>query len=119
MDYLEISKYIFSALLITAGILHFVIPKFYRKTMPDYLPAHQLLIVLSGIAEVVCGLLLLFSKTQTAGAYLSIALLIAVFPANIEMSRKYYVRKKSGFWLTILRLPLQVVLIWWASQYIN
>lgn len=116
---LEISKYILAFLLIIAGILHLIKPKFYLKIMPHYLPAHFLLVILSGIAEIICGLLLLFPITQTIGAYLTIALLIAVFPANIEMSRKYYVRKKEGFWLTILRLPLQILMIWWAYQLIK
>ena len=116
---LEISKYILSFLLVIAGILHFLKPKFYLKIMPTYLPAHSLLVILSGIAEIICGLLLLFPTTQNIGAYLTIALLIAVFPANIEMTRKYFVKKRKGFWLTILRLPLQIVLIWWAYQFIK
>ena len=89
------------------------------KIMPEYLPAHFLLVILSGIAEIVCGLLLLFPNTQNIGAYLTIALLVAVFPANIEMSRKYLVKKKKGFWWTILRLPLQILLIWWAYQLVK
>lgn len=116
---LEISKYILAFLLIMAGILHFIKPKFYMKIMPEYLPAHFLLVILSGIAEIVCGLLLLFPTTQNIGAYLTIALLVAVFPANIEMSRKYLVKKKKGFWWTILRLPLQILLIWWAYQLVK
>ena len=116
---LEISKYILAFLLIMAGILHFLKPRFYMKIMPEYLPAHFLLVILSGIAEIVCGLLLLFPITQNIGAYLTIALLVAVFPANIEMSRKYLVKKKKGFWWTILRLPLQVLLIWWAYQLVK
>ena len=89
------------------------------KIMPEYLPAHFLLVILSGIAEIVCGLLLLFPNTQNIGAYLTIALLVAVFPANIEMSRKYLVKKKKGFWWTILRLPFQILLIWWAYQLVK
>ena len=91
---LEISKYLLAFLLIIAGTLHFIKPKFYLKIMPQYLPAHFLLVILSGIAEIICGLLLLFPTTQNIGAYLTIALLIVVFPANIEMSRKYFVMKK-------------------------
>ncbi len=116
---LEVSKYLLAFLLIIAGTLHFIKPKFYLKIMPQYLPAHFLLVILSGIAEIICGLLLLFPTTQNIGAYLTIALLIVVFPANIEMSRKYFVKKKKGFWLTILRLPLQFLMIWWTFQLIK
>lgn len=83
------------------------------------MPTHSLLVVLSGIAEVICGLLLLFPATQNVGAYSTIALFIAVFPANIEMSRQFLVKKKKNFWLIVLRLPLQIVLIWWAYELIK
>lgn len=119
MTVLEISKYLLSLSLIVAGILHFVMPKFYLKIMPKYLPKPLELVIISGIAEIICGLLLLFPFTQNFGAYATIALLIAVFPANLEMSRIYFVKKKKGFWLTILRLPLQLMLIWWAFQFIK
>lgn len=119
MTVLEISKYLLSLSLIVAGILHFIMPKFYLKIMPKYLPKPFELVIISGIAEIICGLLLLFPLTQNFGAYATIALLIAVFPANLEMSRIYYFKKKKGFWLTILRLPLQLILIWWAFQFIK
>jgi len=44
-------------------------------------------------------------------------LLIAVFPANIKMCVDYYNGHKPYFWLTVLRLPLQLVLVWWAWLY--
>lgn len=119
MQALEISKYILAFLLVVAGILHFVKPKFYLKIMPSYLPGHYSLVILSGIAEIICGILLLFPATENLAAYLTIALLIAVFPANIEMTRKYYVRKKKGLWFTLLRLPLQFLMIFWAYQFIK
>lgn len=115
----EISKYVLAILLILAGILHFAMPKFYLKIMPSYLPRPAELVLISGVAEIICGLLLLFPSTQNLGAYATIALLIAVFPANIEMARKYYAKKRKGFWLTVLRLPLQLLLIWWAFQLIE
>ncbi|WP_027376847.1 DoxX family protein [Kaistella palustris] len=115
----EAGKYIFAFLMILAGLMHFLKPKFYLKIMPPYLPAPYSLVLISGIVEILCGILLLWPTTQTLGAYLTIVLLIAVFPANIEMTRQYYVRKKKGFWLTVLRLPLQILLIWWAFQFIK
>ncbi len=113
----EFFRYLLAASLIVAGLLHFAKPRVYMKIMPQYLPGHKILVLLSGAAEIICGLLLLSVSTRSVGAWLTIALLIAVFPANIEMTRKYYVRKKRGLWLTILRLPLQLLLIWWAWQY--
>ncbi|WP_366791068.1 MauE/DoxX family redox-associated membrane protein [uncultured Chryseobacterium sp.] len=111
------SKFILSFLLMIAGILHFVKPSIFIKIMPSYIPFHLQMVYISGIAEILCGLLLIFPQTQKVGAYLSIFLFIAVFPANIEMARKFYEVHHKYFWLTVARLPLQVVLIWWAYQF--
>lgn len=119
MEMLEISKYVYAALLIGAGIMHFIHPKFFLKIVPKYLPAPKTLVLVSGIVETICGILLVIPQTQNLGAYLTIALLIAVFPANIEMTRLYYVKKKRGLWITLLRLPLQILLIWWAYKLIE
>jgi len=119
METVELSKFILAGLLILAGIMHFVKPAIYMKIMPDYLPAHRFLVLLSGAAEIISGILLLLPVTQTIGAYATVAVLVAVFPANVEMSRKYYTRNKKMFWFTILRLPLQLVLIWWALQFVK
>lgn len=119
MDILQISRYVFAMLLLVAGILHFMQPKFLIKIVPKYLPYPKLLVLWSGIAEIVCAILLVIPQNQNLGAYLTIALLIAVFPANVEMSRIYYLKKKKGFWLTVLRLPLQILSIWWAFKLIE
>ncbi|SUX47297.1 DoxX family protein [Chryseobacterium indoltheticum] len=111
------SKSVLIFFLIIAGILHFVKPHFFMKIMPDYIPYHLQMVYISGAVEILCGILLLFPETQKLGAYLCIALLIAVFPANIEMAKKFYQIHHKYFWLTVLRLPLQVVLIWWAYQF--
>ena len=111
------SKFILSFLLMVAGILHFAKPNIFIKIMPSYIPYHLQMVYISGIAEILCGLLLIFPQTQKVGAYLSIFLFIAVFPANIEMARKFYEVHHKYFWLTVARLPLQAVLIWWAYQF--
>ncbi|MEC5158401.1 DoxX family protein [Chryseobacterium sp. MP_3.2] len=119
METLEISKYLLGGFLILVGIMHFLLPKFFMSIMPHYLPAHKTLVLLSGVVEISCGILLLFPNTQTIGAYAAVALFVAVFPANIEMSRQFYVKKKKGFWWTIIRLPFQIGLIYWALQFIK
>ena len=111
------SKFILAFLLIFAGIMHFVKPYFFSKIMPGYIPFPLKMVYLSGIAEIICGVLLLFPQTQVFGAWLSIALLVAVFPANIQMAKSFYLMHHKYFWLTVLRLPLQFILIWWAYQF--
>lgn len=113
------SKYILAFILILAGIMHFAKPYFFTKIMPDYIPFHLQLVYLSGLVEILCGVLLFFPATQTFGAWLSIALFVAVFPANIEMTREFYVMHHKYLWLAILRLPLQIGLIYWAYQYVK
>ncbi|KUJ57621.1 DoxX family protein [Chryseobacterium aquaticum] len=111
------SKFVLAFFLILAGILHFVKPYFFMKIMPEYIPFHLKMVYISGLVEILCGILLLFPETQKLGAYLCILLFIAVFPANIEMARKFYLAHHKYFWLTVIRLPLQIVLIWWAYQF--
>lgn len=111
------SKFALVFLLIFAGTIHFLKPYFFVKIMPSYIPFHLKLVYISGVVEILCGLLLLYPPTQSFGAYLSILLFIAVFPANIEMAKDFYLMHHKYFWLTILRLPLQFLLIWWAYQF--
>jgi uncharacterized membrane protein len=111
------SKFALVFLLIFAGTMHVLKPYFFVKIIPSYIPFHLKMVYLSGIVEILCGLLLLFPQTQTFGAYLSILLFIAVFPENIEMAKDFYLMHHQYFWLAVLRLPLQLVLIWWAYQF--
>ncbi len=105
---------------IVAGINHFRDPAFYRPMMPSYLPAHDLLIFLSGVAEVLCGIGVLIPHTRRLAAWATIALLIAVFPANIHVAwHNVPLGGRSeglGVWNWV-RLPFQAVLILWAWWY--
>lgn len=112
-----IGLYIMSLLYTAAGIYHFVKPRMYVKIMPAWLPAHLQLVYISGLAEILLGLLLLPAGTRSFAAWGIIALLIAVFPANIQMMLNYYHKNLPGFWITLARLPLQAALIWWAWGY--
>ncbi|MBC7654985.1 MAG: hypothetical protein H7098_10995 [Oligoflexus sp.] len=97
-----------------AGINHFVMPQFYIKIMPPYLPYPLVLIYLSGLTEIIAGVLLTIKKTRKLGAWLVIGLLIAVFPANIQMAIDQYHLLGLMFYLSLLRLPFQFLLIYWA-----
>lgn len=103
-----------AALYIGAGIMHFLQPQSYLRIMPAWVPWPEAAVLWSGVAEVVLGAGLLFGKTRQAAALGIIALLIAVFPANVEMARDWWNEDRNGRWLAILRLPLQAALVWWA-----
>lgn len=109
--------FLMAGLYILAGLNHFRNPKMYMKIMPNYIPWHLPIIYISGVLEVILGVMLLFPATRIWGAWGIIILLILVFPANVHMAMDFYVRKNPYLWIAILRLPLQVLLIWWAYLY--
>ncbi|MCE7063737.1 DoxX family protein [Dyadobacter sp. CY326] len=113
----DIGLYIMAILYVFTGTLHFLRPKAFLQIMPPYLPWHSQLVFLSGLCEVGFALLLLFPATRSTGAWLIILLLIAVFPANIQMAIDFYQKHNPYLWLALLRLPLQFALIWWAWRY--
>lgn len=109
--------YLMSLIYVAAGANHFWHPKTYLRIMPSFLPYHGALVAISGVCEILFGLMLLFPQTRIAGAWLIIALLIAIFPANIQMAVDWYRNAHPNLWVAIARLPLQFVLIWWAWKY--
>jgi uncharacterized membrane protein len=76
----------FGPVFVFAGILHFVIPRAYESIVPRWLPARRAIVYASGVAEIVSGAAVLHPRTRRLGAHLSIATLLAVFPANIGRS---------------------------------
>jgi uncharacterized membrane protein len=107
-----------SALYLAGGINHFWNPAFYLKMMPPYLPWHENLNYLSGLAEIVLAILLLFPATRVLAAWGVIALLVAIFPANYYMFQaRETVFSALPTWLLIARLPAQGILIAWAYWY--
>lgn len=86
----------------------------YESIMPPYLPAHRELVLISGLFEMLGGIGTLIPQTRKAAAWGLIALLIAVFPANVYMAvdtEKF--GKLAPAWVLYARLPLQFLLIWW------
>lgn len=111
-----INTIIIGSLFIVIGIYHFVNPSFFLKIMPDYIPYHKAMVFWSGVAEILGGIGIMIPQTKIYAGWGLIVLLIAVFPANIDMFLKAY--QKHGMtiytWLTLLRLPLQFVLMYWV-----
>lgn len=109
----NLSLYLQSLIYIVAGLSHFISPKTYIAIVPPYVPAHQLVVAVSGLAEIILGIGLLFPATRSLSAWGIILLLIAVFPANVHMAISTRFRKFPS-WLRWARLPVQGFLIWWA-----
>ena len=113
-----------AAFYVFAGVMHFVNPDFYLQLMPPYLPWHLGLVYASGVAEILLGLLLLVPATRVLAAWGVVALLIAVFPANLHVALNGIVLQGLPEWMppatttaNWVRLPFQAVLIWWAWLY--
>lgn len=112
-----ILKYFLALLFVLAGLNHFINPDFYLKIMPPYLPWHLTLVYVSGFFEVVLGAALLFKRSTRLAAWGLIALLVAVYPANIHMALNpdlYHEYSQTALWV---RLPLQGVLMVWVYWY--
>ncbi|KTG30743.1 DoxX family protein [Haloferax profundi] len=116
--------YAMGALYIVAGVMHFVVPEVYVQIVPPAFPRALELVYLSGVAEVALGIGVIRPQTRRIAAWGLVALLLAIFPANVYMPT-------SGVVLTGVpesmqnpsdavrwgRLPLQAVLILWAWWY--
>ena len=107
-----------AAFYIYAGYSHFKNPKFFYKITPPAIKKWQSPInIIVGIAEILGGIGLLIPATQSIAAWGIIALLVAVFPANIYHLTSKGAGTKVPMWGLWLRLPLQFVLIAWAWAY--
>ncbi|MGI8632269.1 MAG: DoxX family protein [Solirubrobacterales bacterium] len=110
------SRFTLAAVFVGAGILHFVRPRMYEAIIPPYLPYQHELVLISGAAEIAGGLGVLVPRLRGAAGLGLIALLIAVFPANVHMAVN-----PEGIpgldipeWALWGRLPLQMVAIAWV-----
>ena len=110
-------KYFFGCLLIATGLLHFLKTEFYLKIMPSYLPFPSELVMLSGFAAILLGILLMIRRTTRFAAWGIILFLFAVFPANVFMVFHPEIFPGIPLWLKWIRLPVQGLLILWAYRY--
>lgn len=111
-----VSLGLLATLFCGAGVLHFVHRDSFEQMVPPWLPKPALLVAISGIAEIVGAIGLLRSDTRVGAGWGLVALLVAVFPANIHMLNDARSSGASTLWQAALwaRLPLQLALIWWV-----
>jgi len=102
-----------------AGTMHFVIPRSYKAMMPPSLPRHREAVALSGVAEIIGGGAVLARPTRRFARWWLLALLLAVFPANVHMAvNPEQVRgldlNRIPRWALWARLPLQPLAMLWV-----
>jgi uncharacterized membrane protein len=109
------SRLVLGLAFVGAGVNHFVMPRPYERIVPPPMKGRaQSLVAISGVAEVAGGLGVLLPWTRRAAGLGLIALLAAVFPANLYMARTPEGFRKIPRWALYARLPLQPLMMWWA-----
>jgi uncharacterized membrane protein len=116
-----ILRWLLTVFLVIAGANHFLAPDPYLGMMPAWLPAHVALVYVSGVAEIAGGLGLILPQTRRLAGWGIVALLVAVFPANLNMAIHHLPlgTRELPTWALWARLPLQPVMMlwaWWCSQ---
>jgi uncharacterized membrane protein len=111
-----------AAFFVFAGVSHFTNPDFFVAIVPEWLPGSPLAIVqLSGVAEILGGLGVLWPPTRRLAGWGLVALLIAVYPANVQMAldAERWAAAGTPPWALWARLPFQFLFIgwaWWATR---
>jgi len=110
----RIALFALAAAFTAAGVNHFINPEFYKAIMPSYLPAHSELVAASGIFEILGGLGVLIPRTRSLAGWGLIALLVAVFPANLHMALNPELFPDVAPAGLYGRLPIQFAFIAWS-----
>jgi uncharacterized membrane protein len=96
--------------------MHFVAPQFYRPLIPEALGDPDPWVYGSGVAEIVVGVALVPQRTRRPAALAAAALFVLIFPGNLQMAWDARDDTTVRQVATLVRLPLQVLLIWWALR---
>jgi uncharacterized membrane protein len=105
----------------SAGVLHFLRPAMYMKIVPPYIPWPLAMVYLSGAAEIAGGLGILLPPARRAAALGLMALLVAVFPANVYMATNPVEAGASALppaalWGRLLLQPIFILWVWWCTK---
>ncbi len=101
-----------AALFVAAGLNHFVVPRAYRAIVPPGFGDPARVVAISGVAEVAGGVGVLLPRTRRLSGLALIALLLAVYPANLHMARNPERFRRIPRWALYARLPLQPLMVW-------
>ena len=110
-------RWLLGVLFVLAGVGHFYRAEDYERIVPPYLPWPTAVVYMSGVCEIVLGVLVLVPRSAPPAAWGLIALLIAVFPANIHMALHAELFPEYDPVFYWLRLPVQGVLVAWAFWF--
>jgi uncharacterized membrane protein len=117
----RVALVLLSAFFVFAGVTHFTRPEFFVAIVPAWLPDPPMVVAVSGVFEILGGLGVLLPQTRRLAGWGLIALLVAVYPANVEMALRPEKWLAQGMTMAQLwgRLPFQFLFIawaWWATK---
>lgn len=119
MNWLVLFQIMLAVFFIVAGANHFRVPGIYLGMMPPWLPRPEILVQVSGAAEILGGIGLLVPFARRFSGWGLIVLLVAVFPADVYVALQGQMPgMEVSPMLLWLRLPLQVLFIawvWWIA----
>lgn len=106
-------------LYLLAGINHFRKPEIYFKIIPPFITNKKTINELAGFLEILLAVYLCIPIFSNLAAISIMILLVVIFPANVYMVIEEKASLGLPKWLLYLRLPVQILLIFWAYQYAN
>lgn len=114
------ARWVLALFVIVAGVNHFLAPEIYLGMMPPWLPFKDAANIISGAAEIAGGLGLLIPRFRRAAAWGLIVLLVAIFPANIQVALQGTMpglenAPPSVLWLRLLFQPVFIAWVWWVG----
>ena len=111
-----------SLLYVIVGIKHFTNTDFFVTIVPPIINCKEEVVLVSGLIEIILGILLLFNQTRKFAAWGIILLLIAVFPANIylylsEIARETLsISKNQALYRLPFQIPLMIISYWHSKE---
>ena len=99
---------------INVGVDHFVNPDFYLNIMPPSFPLHAEAVYISGVFEILGGVCVLIPQLRKIAGWGLVALLVAVYSANIYMAISPQAFPDIPVALLYVRLAFQFVFFYWA-----
>ena len=106
---------VLGAFFVLAGVNHFAVPGYYEAIVPPALAERRRAVVaVSGLAEIAGGVGVLLPRTRSRAGLGLVALLAAIFPANLYMAREPERFPRFPRWALYARLPLQPLMMLWA-----
>lgn len=118
----SITIYIMSLLYVIVGVKHFTNTDFFVAIVPPIINWKEEAVLISGVLEVMLGVLLLFNQTRKLAGWGIILLLIAVFPANIYLYTSEFARdmlgisKEEALFRLPFQIPLMIIAYWYTKE---